>query len=274
MIAPHEKANIPADSQESKVATTSTTVHDDPPPEYANALSVVPKDAQIQPHTLSGTVPPGPTTVATSSQAVNYISLNQPLGSIDCKYIIDPFVYIPRAFLPPLAEGQSEVSRKNLSLRTKMGGITADVTMWHDDSAERKEKMEKGGKMVNMEMKALVGTIWLKLRDPTPRPTSQRPPFFLRCFTRTGTLFVELPRSFHGFILVTTTVGAVTLSTSLQSTARWLDSGLRSRRCFIGDMSGLSDHENGNTWTGDEVKLEASFGAVQISYVDEGKWHL
>ncbi|THU96197.1 hypothetical protein K435DRAFT_858796 [Dendrothele bispora CBS 962.96] len=281
------------------VYSETASITSEAPPEYVDTSpSLPPTGAQAsqeaQTHALSGTVPPGPVAVATSSKAVNHVSINQPLGSIDCTYIIDPLVQIPKSFLPKLAPGVPEHSRKNLSLRTKVGAIFADVTLWHDDSVQRTEKMDKEGKKkwVNMEMKALVGAVCVKVafsslahlvpgpecdsstddsyqRDPTPIPSSERPPFLLRCSTRTGQVFVQLPKTFHGFISITTAVGSVNLSKNIKQTARWVDSGMRKRKCFVGDISRLSDEDSRDLWSGDEVKLETPFGSVDISYIDE-----
>jgi hypothetical protein len=44
---------------------------------------------------------------------------------------------------------------------------------------------------------------------------------------------------------------------------------MRTRRCFVGDMSGLSKSGGNYGEDGDEVKLETMFGEVRIGYVGE-----
>jgi hypothetical protein len=143
----------------------STSFPNEPPPEYSSEKSQTtdPNTQGAQPQAVEDTLPLVPTSVtATSPKAANYISLNQPLSSINCTYIIDPLIQIPQSFLPALAPGQSEADRKNLSIRTKMGSITADITVWHDDSVSRTPK-DGNRPRVSLEMKTMLGEMDVKV---------------------------------------------------------------------------------------------------------------
>ncbi|KAL0565062.1 hypothetical protein V5O48_016970 [Marasmius crinis-equi] len=192
-------------------------------------------------------------------RAVNYIAINKPLGSIDCKYVLDPAIQIPTSFLPKLGPGQTEEDRKNLSLKTKVGTVVAEIMLQHREGSVLKRR-------TLLECKTTVGTMILKV-DATPSPN--RPPFQLKATTQSGTVLLYLPTSFRGFLTVTTTIGTVSLSREVIAVNRWLSTTGRVRKAFIGDASQLRDSEL-EAWNGDEVIIETTVGSVEIAYVEPG----
>ncbi|ESK86690.1 hypothetical protein Moror_10937 [Moniliophthora roreri MCA 2997] len=189
-------------------------------------------------------------------QAVNFVAVNRPLGSIDCSYVLDPSLHIPARFLPPLEAGRSEEDRKNLVLKSRVGTIVANITLYHQEGASVTKR-------TSLEFKTTVGTMILKI---DAIGSSIRPPLFARAITNTGTVLLSLPRSFRGFVSVSTTIGAVTLSRDVTAMCRWITNTARIKKCFIGDPSGLTDAEL-DSWNGDEVEIETTIGSVDISYV-------
>ncbi|KAG7086903.1 hypothetical protein E1B28_002821 [Marasmius oreades] len=202
---------------------------------------------------------PGP--VPADSRAVNYISINKPLGSIDCTYLLDPTIHIPSSLLPKLEPGQTEDDRKNLSLKTKLGTIVANIHLLH------REGSVSTTKRTTLECKTTLGTMVVKI-DATPSKT--RPPFHLKAQTQSGTIDLQLPRSFRGFLTITTTIGTVTLSPEVHQANRWIHTGSagRVRRGFLGDSSSLDDVGLASgSWNGDEVVIETAMGSVDVSFV-------
>ncbi|KAF9254396.1 hypothetical protein L218DRAFT_886434, partial [Marasmius fiardii PR-910] len=200
------------------------------------------------------------TTPPVDSRAVNYISINKPLGSIDCTYLLDPTVQIPASFLPKLDHGQKEEDRKNLSLKTKMGTIVANILLHHREGS-------MSNRRTSLEFKTSIGTMVLK--DATPSPN--RPPFQLKAISQSGTVLLHLPRTFRGFLNITTTIGTVSLSPEVSRAHRWISTSAigRVRKGFLGDSSTLRDLED-QPWNGDEVEIETTVGSVEIHFVPPG----
>ncbi|KAK7034661.1 hypothetical protein VNI00_012303 [Paramarasmius palmivorus] len=240
---------------------------EEPPPEYEATASTSTSTSQPRtqeyttqdvpsPASPTPSVPSTPAQPAPNGQTVNYVVVNRPLGSIDCSYILDPSLRIPTRFLSALDVGESEADRKNLVLKSKLGTIVANIALYHQTSSPV-------AKRTTMEFKTTVGTMVLKI-DDSQTPT--RAPFYLRAVTQTGTVILSMPRSFRGFVSVTTTIGAVSLSREVSAMSRWQTDTARVKKCFIGDCSGLSDAEL-DAWNGDEVVIETAIGSVELSYV-------
>ncbi|KAK7458801.1 hypothetical protein VKT23_009807 [Stygiomarasmius scandens] len=219
-----------------------------PPPDYTSALG---SDAfRRQNPSIS------------SSQSVNYLSINQLVGSIECTHILDPSLHIPESLLPPLAIGETEWARKNLSLKGKLGAVEADITL-HCEEPQETTNQSKFSTRVNMEVQTSVGAISVKLRDPPTPSVGKRWPFHLSCSTHIGQINLFIPRSFQGFIDVSTTVGHVVLAPDVTKVVRWTDSKIRRRRCFLGALVNAANKESI-----DEVVLNTLVGSVEIAYVD------
>ncbi|KAJ8095535.1 hypothetical protein PM082_023062 [Marasmius tenuissimus] len=246
MIIHHEDEDTKTGS-----GPTRASQEEAPPPQYEELISSSPV-SQPSPSSLS-------LSTALDGRAVNYIAINKPLGSIDCQYTLDPSVQIPASFLPRLQQGQTEEDRKNLSLKTKVGTIVADVLLQHREGSPVDRR-------TLLAFRTTLGTMILKL-DVTPSPI--RPPFQLKATTQSGTIVLHLPRSFHGFLSVTTTIGNVNLSSEVAEVNRWITTGPRVRKAFIGDASQLRECEL-EPWNGDEVIIETTVGSVEIAFAEAG----
>ena len=88
----------------------------DPPPSYS-AIQDLPLAS-----TNSFAQNPDP-----SIKPSNFVYLSKTNSKIRGSWVVDPAVVIPRDFLPPLTSGETELTRKNLSLRSTNGSIHADV---------------------------------------------------------------------------------------------------------------------------------------------------
>lgn len=99
-------------------------------------LSILPKEAIDPPPSYSEGPDPLPLacTTSTSSQnpdpnikPSNFVYLSNTNSKIQGKWVVDPAMIIPRSFLPPLLSGETELTRKNLYLRSTNGLVHADV---------------------------------------------------------------------------------------------------------------------------------------------------
>ena len=57
----------------------------------------------------------------------NFVYISNTNSKIQGKWVVDPALVIPRNFLPPLSSGETELTRKNLSLKSTNGLVHADV---------------------------------------------------------------------------------------------------------------------------------------------------
>jgi len=60
-------------------------------------------------------------------QPCNFVNVFRADSKIKGTWLLDPALSIPSELLPPLSEGESEQTRKNLSLQTKDGSIKATI---------------------------------------------------------------------------------------------------------------------------------------------------
>jgi hypothetical protein len=98
-------------------------------------LSISPKESRDLPPSYSEGPDPLPlasTSIASQNldrniRPSNFVYLSNTNSKIQGKWVVDPALIIPRNFLPPLLSGETELTRKNLSLRTINGHVHADV---------------------------------------------------------------------------------------------------------------------------------------------------
>jgi hypothetical protein len=98
-------------------------------------LYILPKVSSDPPPSYSeGPDPPPLASTSTSSQhpdpnikPSNFVYLSNTNSKIQGKWVVDPAFVIPWNFLPPLSSGETELTRKNLSLRSTNGLVQADV---------------------------------------------------------------------------------------------------------------------------------------------------
>jgi len=101
-------------------------------------------------YTVSET--PGPSNLANLNLSVpnvqpcNFVSVSRRDSSIKGTWLLDPMLSIPSDLLPPLLEGESEKTRKNLSLQTKDGSIIANIFVLLTTA----EELQKMGDKMNL----------------------------------------------------------------------------------------------------------------------------
>ena len=96
-----------------------------------SALSIILQEDSPPSYTVSEA--PGPSNFEISNRPVpnaqpcNFVSVSRRDSSIKGTWLLDPMLSIPSELLSPLPEGESESTRKNLSLQTKDGSINANI---------------------------------------------------------------------------------------------------------------------------------------------------
>ncbi|KAE9398771.1 hypothetical protein BT96DRAFT_720964 [Gymnopus androsaceus JB14] len=201
-------------------------------------------------------------TVSHSARAVNNVSISQPFGTIECKYIIDPTLKFPGS------PNRFKRREPNIKLRTSVGTIDADLEVVSPEDPQ--EEVPR----VLIDVASKMGTINVKLRRTVARPVVR-----LLVTSHAGTTTIRIPRSFQGFILAFTKLGRLSLEPPLKASASVLKSELKFTCLFVGDSSVLKDAEtkfswhgiwNGDGgWKGDEIMLQTSVGNMDVGFVED-----
>ncbi|KAJ3996657.1 hypothetical protein F5050DRAFT_1807544 [Lentinula boryana] len=159
-------------------------------------------------------------TSSTSIQPVNNIFISHPFGAINCVYTIDPTLKL----FPSSSKGTRIQS--NIKLRTNIGSINADLTL-----VSGVEENIRTLPTATMDISSKMGSVDVKLR----RSSTNVPTIRLHASSRTGSLSILIPTSFHGFIVAYMKIGRLMLTPSVQSCAVVLREEMKVKRIFIGD---------------------------------------
>lgn len=223
-----------------------------PPPSYYSNTSVQDAIAGVS----SSSIPPQPTY---KSKPTNYLHLFNENSSIRGEYVIDPGMNIPTSLLPPLRPEESEGDRKNLSLHSTNGSVDGEIWLLGTRGARPFDS--------KTSTKRTILDIGSKNGSATARVHTIQgvAPFLLTISANNGSVNVTLPRSFCGFLLLTTSHGSVSLTDTLSQNCTHLSQVDLTRRYFVGDLSMVDDSD----WTGDELRVEAKHGNIRIKYVEE-----
>ncbi|KAF9458399.1 hypothetical protein BDZ94DRAFT_1270843 [Collybia nuda] len=221
---------------------------DDPPPSYSPLSQTV-----AQP-------PPPPFPVQPGIKPSNFVSISRNNGSVKDRWFLDPGLMIPTSQLLPLPAGETEDRRKNLNIESRNGEIVADVTLAQYNPNREINALDR--KRAIIHVKSYNGGITTKVHTPH----SPRLPFYLDVLAYNGAVHIYLPRTFHGLLAIKTWNGSTKFSAEASTEITTFSDIDKVHRCFIGDFSEWQDQES---WTGDEVTIEAKHGSVKVLYDDE-----
>ncbi|KAF8900321.1 hypothetical protein CPB85DRAFT_1439602 [Mucidula mucida] len=195
------------------------------------------------------------------------LSFSSATSSIKGSFTVDPFLHIPAELLPPLniRKNETEADRKNLRLEVENGGIDVDIHLVGELAAQ---SFPSPAPRTTLSLGLAGGS-----RDSTfpivariHTPTLTRPPFHLIAKATNGLVSVHLPRSFHGLVVVSVTVGNlnshISLSTGMLEQMTILNETAQARSYFVGRMGDWSK-------LGDKAELIVYGGKVAIQYDDE-----
>ncbi|KAJ3747781.1 hypothetical protein DFH05DRAFT_1391854, partial [Lentinula detonsa] len=181
----------------------------------------------------------------------NNISISHPFGTINCVYTIDPTLK-----LFPSSSKRTRI-QSNIKLRTNIGSINADLTL-----VSGVEENIRTLPTAIMDISSKMGSVDVKLR----RSSTNVPTIRLYASSRTGSLSILIPTSFHGFIVAYMKIGRLMLAPSVQSCAVVVREEMKVKKIFIGDPGVLRD----GRWKGDEIVLRTPVGSIEVGYVEDG----
>ncbi|KAF9220799.1 hypothetical protein BS17DRAFT_713527, partial [Gyrodon lividus] len=213
---------------------------------------------QQQQHGSSSSTSPDSLPPTFKTKPTNHLALSNESSTIKGEFVIDPSIRIPHSLLPPLTEDEDEADRKNLRLSSKFGSIKAEVWLLSSSRSECFSVEEQ--KRTTVDLSSDHGSIRVQMHN-----IQGAAPFLVTARAPHGTVGISLPRSFHGFLSLSTQHGNVWLADTLSQNSTQLSQVDYTRRYFVGDFSSLGDAE----WTGDELRIEAKHGQIRIQYVDD-----
>jgi len=210
------------------------------------------------PSSATATRPPA------TPKPTNYVYIKTD-KAIKGHYVIDPSLSVPRYLLPPLDAGESEDDRKNVKFESIFGGVDASISLLGDaqDPSVDEAKLKK---RTSLDVKCEHGSIKLRLRTCSSA-TAAPMPFHLNITGCHGSVNVALPRTFQGPMTIYSSHGSVKFSDDVSERMGHRNEIDNTRRCFVGDLSLLSDDDDG--WKGDEVNIRTEHSSVKVRFVDE-----
>ncbi|KAF9029153.1 hypothetical protein BDZ89DRAFT_734983 [Hymenopellis radicata] len=194
------------------------------------------------------------------------LSFNSATSSIKGSFTVDPFLHIPAELLPPLniRKNETEADRKNLRLEVENGGIDVDIHLVGELAPSFPSPAPRTTLSLGLAGGSRDSTFPIVARIHTPTVT--RPPFHLTAKATNGLVSVHLPRSFHGLVVVSVTVGNlnshISLSSGMLEQMTILNETAQTRSYFVGRMGDWSK-------LGDKAELIVYGGKVAIQYDDE-----
>ncbi|EIW77344.1 hypothetical protein CONPUDRAFT_146325 [Coniophora puteana RWD-64-598 SS2] len=211
----------------------------------------------------SSDLPPSYSQVASSPEpigrrprATNYLYISEQYNSLKGSYAIDPSMSIPVSVLPKLEDGETEMDRRNLRLRAEHGSVTAAILLLPPQGDESDDVKRN---RTLLEASSEHGTVNIRVRT-----ADAVPPFHLKVRSPHGSLTVEIPRSFHGFLRLKKEHSSIKLSDELASESTQLSVVDGVSMWFVGDFSLFKGE-----WEGDEVEADTTHGRITVRYADE-----
>lgn len=98
-----------------------------------------------------------------NAQPCNFVSVSRRDSSIKGTWLLDPMLSIPSDLLPPLPEGESESTRKNLSLQTKDGTIIANIFVLLTTAEELQKMADKMNLRILIDTSTKDGHVMIKM---------------------------------------------------------------------------------------------------------------
>jgi len=246
MIGDSKKALVEEHSQNPQA------VLEDSPPSYT-----VSETPQAGPSNLHQSLP--------NAQPCNFVSVSKKNSSIKGTWLLDPMLSIPSELLPPLPEGESESTRKNLSLQTKDGSINANIFVLAEELQKTENKMNL---RTIIDTSTEDGDVTIKMHEVPSQKGQVRSPIQLRSYSGDGSIRVYLPRSFRGVFRIKTKSGKIRFSEAVESSLALFPEVNGLKISFLGHID-TTEWQPSADWNGDELILETKDGSVSVHFDDE-----
>jgi len=251
MIVPSDSKDKASTSKASEAGVAPESF--DPPPTYTPSTSDSPSISLPSSSTQCPSLP--------RLKPCNLVSLTRENNSIKEDFLLDPSLHIPSGLLPPLAEGESDSTRKNLRLLSKNGSVSTEIVLLAGDPAT--DDSRKNYRRTTLDIKSQNGSVTARIRTVEEKG---RRPIVLVAHSANGSVTVYIPRSFRGFLTIGSKNGSICFSDEVKEYLSTLSEVNSIRRCFLGDFEGWDGESE---WIGDEAEVTSNNGRVRVNYVDD-----
>jgi len=225
----------------------------DSPPSYL--------DINMEALTISpGSIPNRARTIPNIKPS-NFVTVGRANDCIKGSWLIDPSLFIPSSFLPPLQPGGA---RRNLFLESKNGAIDADVYLLPTSYSD-----QNTSKYILIHTQSNNGSVRTRLHEVNSSTGEVRLPIRLSTLSDNGSINVQIPRSFSGPIRIRTHHGSIQFSAAVHVHLTQFSEMDGVQRSFLGNFN-PSQWEIGVPWEGDELLIETKNGSVKVFFDDEG----
>jgi len=201
-----------------------------------------------------------------SVQPCNFVNVFREDSKIKGTWLLDPTLSIPPELLPPLSEGESEQTRKNLSLQTKDGSIKATIFVL-PTTTEALRQTENRPLRTLIDTSTKDGDVTIRIHEVLSQ-MDHRLPIQLRSYSGDGSIRVYLPRTFRGVCRLKTKDGRIQFSKAMESSLTRFSDVNGSQVGFLGSLD-VTEWQPGMNWNGDELTLETKDGNVHVYFDDE-----
>jgi len=194
------------------------------------------------------------------------------------RFTLDPNVQVPLSLLSPPEWDPSFISayslrsrpKPNIELAVTFGGIAADIKVLPMSESVPpcgREPASVASRFLSMSRSQCPRQSILEVSTTTGNVNLHvnAAHFSLRTSSTVGQICIFLPRTYHGPLTITSSLGAPCLSPELKRVCTPISEVGCGRRWFVGDL-GVWHQRNEH---GDEAILNSSFGRVWVGYVGE-----
>ncbi|KAJ7225066.1 hypothetical protein B0H12DRAFT_278917 [Mycena haematopus] len=193
----------------------------------------------------------------------NYIQISKTFGALArTRFILDPNLHVPDSLRgeTSLSYLLSSCPKPNLELAVAFGEIDADIKVLASTAkcADNRYRYESFAcpRQTGLEASTTSGAVTLHINATH---------FSLRASSFFGRIRIFLPRTYHGPLTITSSLGAPMLSSELRCVCTPISEVGSRRRLFVGDLGVWQQrHEHG-----DSAQVGSSFGRVWVGYVGE-----
>ncbi|KAF7364283.1 hypothetical protein MSAN_01088200 [Mycena sanguinolenta] len=246
--------------------SVSTMAHSDKNERLPSPLPLPVQMSGLPPYTAAPTTE-NASSIQSPIRPQNCIRISRTFGSMNKGYFtVDPNLHVPASLL-----GDSDWdafdyrwswrSKPNLELGVTFGGIQAHIevlpsTARCPEPSSDETRPKPCPRKTGLEASTTTGNVNLHI-DATH--------FSLRSTSTFGQIRIFLPRTYHGPIVIPSSLGAPLLSPKLKRVCTTISEVGNGRRWFVGDF-GEWEQRNQH---GDNMHIGTTFGRVWIGYVGE-----
>ena len=179
---------------------------------------------------------------------------------------------IPPTLLPPLEDGIQESDRKNVQLESYNGSVDATVILVNDGKIPTKRttvSVQTQHGSVTARLVRLILSLSYRYLIGSQHAPAERPAIQLNAASYNGAVAVYLPRSFRGFLTLSSKNGSIVFSDAVAAQVATFSHVGLTKRCFMGVIADAL--QDVGEWSGDEVVASSHNGKIRVFYVDEAK---